>query len=378
MEFRDLKKQYQMNKANIDAGIQKVIDNACFIQGEQVKELEETLAKYIGVKHCISCANGTDALQLALMAWNIGRGDAVFVPDFTFFSSGEVVSAVGAVPVFVDVDENTYNISIHSLECMIKKTIDEGELTPKVIIAVDLFGQPAWYSEIKKIAEKYHLYILEDAAQGFGGAIEEVKTCAFGDISITSFFPAKPLGCYGDGGAIFTNNDEWSELLRSMRVHGKNTSKYDNVRIGMNSRLDTIQAAILLAKFPVFQKMELKSSQKIAELYTKKLKDLVKTPVVKEGYLSSWAQYTIQMSDRESRDRLQSYLKKHGIPSAIYYQKPMHRQKAFAPNIYDESDYVITNRLCDIVISLPFHPYMDEAQVEEITWRIREYLRLGC
>lgn len=376
MEFRDLKKQYQENKANIDAGIQKVIENTCFIQGEQVKELEETLAKYVGVKHCISCANGTDALQLALMAWNVGKGDAVFVPDFTFFSSGEVVSAVGAVPVFVDVDEDTYNISVHSLEGMIKKTIDEGALIPKAIIAVDLFGQPAWYSEIKKIAEKYHLYILEDAAQGFGGSIGETRACAFGDISTTSFFPAKPLGCYGDGGAIFTNNDEWSELLKSMRVHGKGTSKYDNVRIGMNSRLDTIQAAILLAKFPVFQEMELKNCQKIAALYTQELKDIVKTPVVKEGYLSSWAQYTIQMRDREERDGLQNYLKKYKIPSAVYYQKPMHLQKAFASNKYDESDYVVTDRLCDIVVSLPFHPYMDEAQVEEITLRIREYLKL--
>ena len=239
MEFRDLGKQYSNMKTQIDQGIQEVLNSTHFIQGSQVKELEKVLADYVGVKHCITCANGTDALQLALMAWNIGPGDAVFVPDFTFFSSGEVVSTVGATPIFVDVDMDTYNISIESLQKMIDKTIAEGKLNPKVIIAVDLFGQPAEYDAIRKISDKYQMFVLEDGAQGFGGRINDAKACSFGDIATTSFFPAKPLGCYGDGGAIFTDDDEWAALLQSLKVHGKGESKYDNVRIGMNSSLQS-------------------------------------------------------------------------------------------------------------------------------------------
>ena len=254
--------------------LQEIIENTNFIQGRQVAELEKQLAEYVGTKHCIACANGTDALQLALMTWDIGQGDAVFVPDFTFFSSGEVVSAVGAVPVFVDVEPDTCNIDMDSLEHMIEKTIEKGALTPKAIIAVDLFGQPADYVKIKKIAEKYQLLILEDAAQGFGGKIGEEKACSFGSIATTSFFPAKPLGCYGDGGAIFTSNDEWADLLKSYRIHGKGSSKYDNIRIGMNSRLDTLQASVLLAKFPVFAEKELIWEQEIAAWYTELLKGI--------------------------------------------------------------------------------------------------------
>lgn len=311
MEFRDLKKQYQYLKKDIDQGIAGVIEQTAFIQGKQVRELEEKLADYVGVKHCVSCGNGTDALQLALMAWNVGAGDAVLVPDFTFFSSGEVVSCVGAVPVFVDVDDRTFNMNCEHLEHMICKTLEEGRLTPKAIVAVDLFGQPAEFEKIRAIADKYKLKILEDAAQGFGGRIGQQKACSFGDIGTTSFFPAKPLGCYGDGGAVFTDNDEWAELLRSYRVHGKGSSKYDNIRIGMNSRLDTMQAAVLLAKLPVFTGKELEEEQKVAAWYTEGLKDIVKTPVILENFYSSWAQYTIQnqMEKREtgyrhiSRDR---------------------------------------------------------------------------
>ena len=329
MEFRDLKRQYQSLKSDIDLRMHEVIEQTNFIQGKQVVELEKQLADYTGVKHCVSCANGTDALQLALMAWNVGEKDAVFVPDFTFFSSGEVVSAVNAVPIFVDVEQDTYNVDCNSLESMIQKIIQEGKLQPKVIVTVDLFGQPADYSKIRKIADKYHLYILEDAAQGFGGRIGNKMVCSFGDISTTSFFPAKPLGCYGDGGAIFTDNDEWAELLKSYRVHGKGSSKYDNVRIGMNSRLDTLQAAILLAKLPAFSDKELEWMQDIAVKYTERLKNIVETPFIKEGFYSSWAQYTIQLSNKMVRDGLQVYLKEQGIPSAVYYQKPMHRQAAF-------------------------------------------------
>lgn len=375
MEFRDLKRQYQFFKKDMDINIQKVIENTNFIQGKQVAELEKILAEYVGVKNCVSCANGTDALQLALMAWGIGEGDAVFVPDFTFFSSGEVVSAVNATPVFVDVERDTYNIDCNSLEKMIQKVIEESKLTPKAVIAVDLFGQPADYAEIRRIAGQYHMHILEDAAQGFGGRIGENKAGSFGDIGTTSFFPAKPLGCYGDGGAIFTDDDAWAELIRSYRVHGKGSSKYDNVRIGMNSRLDTLQAAVLLTKFSVFIEKELAWEQDIAAAYTKHLEGVVKTPVIKDGFYSSWAQYTIQLSDKASRDGLQAHLKEQGIPSAVYYQKPMHRQTAFEQNYYDDRDYPVTNYLSDVVLSLPFHPYMEEEEILLVTGEIKKYLR---
>ncbi len=375
MEFRDLKRQYQYLKNKMDISVQEVIEKTNFIQGNQVSELETTLADYTGMKHCISCANGTDALQLALMAWNVGPGDAVFVPDFTFFSSGEVVAAVGAVPVFVDVEHDTYNMDCDSLERLVKKTAATGKLVPKVIISVDLFGQPADYKKLKMIASKYQMFVLEDAAQGFGGRIDKRPACTFGDISTTSFFPAKPFGCYGDGGAIFTNHDEWANLLRSYRVHGKGRSKYDNVRIGMNSRLDTLQAAVLLTKFPVFVEEELEWEQNIAKIYTEQLRDYVKTPSVKEGFYSSWAQYTIQLADKIMRDGLQMHLKEHGIPSAVYYPKPMHRQEAFCNNYYDDNDYPVTNRLSEVVLSLPFHPYMKEAEIKQVSEIIIEYVK---
>lgn len=374
MEFRDLGKQYTVMKKQIDAGIQAVLNSTHFIMGTQVNELEKTLAEYVGVKHCITCANGTDALQLALMAWNVGPGDAVFVPDFTFFSSGEVVSAVGATPIFVDVDTDTYNISVESLQRMIDQTIAAGKLKPKVIIAVDLFGQPAEYEAVRQIADKYQMYVLEDGAQGFGGRIKEAKACSFGDIATTSFFPAKPLGCYGDGGAVFTNNDEWADLLKSFRVHGKGESKYDNVRIGMNSRLDTIQAAVLLAKLPIFDEQELQEVNKLAEFYSDNLQGYVKVPVIKNGYFSSWAQYTIQLENQTVRDGLQQFLKDNGIPTAVYYQKPMHQQKAFQNQQYCDRDYENTIQLCKTVLSLPFHPYMSTEDAEMIVSKIKEYL----
>jgi dTDP-4-amino-4,6-dideoxygalactose transaminase len=374
MQFRDLKIQYDNIKSEVDSNIQFVIEQANFIEGSQVGDLETKLSEYVGIRNCITCANGTDALQLALHTWNVGIGDAVFVPDFTFFSSAEVVSAVGATPIFVDVYEDTFNICCSSLEYMIDKVLAEGKLKPKVIVAVDLFGQPADFVKIRKIADQYHLYILEDGAQGFGGEMEGKKACSFGDISTTSFFPAKPLGCYGDGGAIFTDNDEWASLIRSLKNHGKGSSKYDNVRIGMNSRLDTIQAAILLAKLPVFIEKELQYVQSIAEMYHEKLSNTVRVPVVKEGFFSSWAQYTIQLASKEIRDGLQLELSNNDIPSMIYYQKPMHRQEAFGSLDYNDKDYRITNQLCDTVLSLPFHPYLEERKVEILTNIIRKYV----
>lgn len=375
MEYRDLKKQYDALQEEINDSIFRVIKNANYISGKQVAELEHELEDYVGVKHCITCANGTDALLIALRAWNIGVNDAVFVPDFTFFSTGEVVADAGATPVFVDIDRDTFNMSPQSLEHSIKGVMEEGMLVPKAIIPVDLFGQPADYESIQSIAKKYNLKILEDGAQGFGGEIGEKKACSFGDISTTSFFPAKPLGCYGDGGAIFTNDDEAADLIRSLCIHGKGKNKYDNVRIGMNSRLDTMQAAILLVKLKAFRNYELNDINEVADRYTKMLSDIVKTPIVKAGYLSSWAQYTICMEDKEMRDGLQKYLKTQNIPSMIYYPKPMHLQTAFEniKCLYDEMP--VTSYICDRVLSLPMHPYLGFEEQEEIANEIKRYLK---
>ena len=349
----------------------EVAANCNFINGQQVKDLEQELAEYVGAKHCITCGNGTDALTMAMMAWGIKEGDAVFVPDFTFFSSGEIVSHAGAVPVFVDVDNDTFNISAEALEKAVESTIKTGELRPKAVVAVDLFGLPADFAAIRKIADRYGLLVLEDGAQGFGGSINEKKACSFGDISTTSFFPAKPLGCYGDGGAVFTDDDETAKLLESIRVHGKGEMKYDNVRIGLNSRLDTIQAAILSVKLRAFKEYELTDINKVADKYTEALSGIVKTPVIPEGFYSSWAQYTIQLDSRQTRDRLQEALKKEGIPSMVYYPKPMHRQEAFKENCYDDADFTNTVKLCETVLSLPMHPYLTDDDVKIVTDNVK-------
>jgi dTDP-4-amino-4,6-dideoxygalactose transaminase len=363
MPFRDLKAQYQALKPQIDKAIQTVLDEGQFIMGRQVHELEETLAEYVGVKHCITCANGTDALLMVLMAWDIKAGDAVFVPDFTFFATAEVVALVGATPVFVDVDEDTFNIDPVKLEAAVQRTIKEGLYQPRAIIPVDLFGLPANYPAIEKIAQKYNLLILEDGAQGFGGRIGERKACSFGYAATTSFFPAKPLGCYGDGGAIFTNDDNLAQELQSIRMHGKGSTRYDNVRIGLNSRLDTIQAAILQVKLRAFIDYELEQVNLIAGLYTKKLKDIVKTPIIPDGYYSSWAQYTILLENEKQRDTLQQKLKEQGIPTMIYYPKPMHKQIAFEDVASNINNLGTTEDLCNRVLSLPIHPYLEEKSI---------------
>ncbi|WP_411337985.1 DegT/DnrJ/EryC1/StrS family aminotransferase [Ruminococcus gauvreauii] len=375
MQFRDLKTQYQQLKPQIDAAIQEVLNDANFISGKQVNELEDQLSEYVGVKHCVTCANGTDALTLALMAWNIGPGDAVFVPDFTFFSSGEVVAGEGATPVFVDVCEDTFNISVSSLEHAIQEVLKEGKLTPRVILAVDLFGLPANYPELRKIADQYGLLILEDGAQGFGGEINGKRACSFGDISTTSFFPAKPLGCYGDGGAVFTDSDEIADKLRSIRVHGKGSSKYDNVRLGLNSRLDTLQAALLIPKLDAFRQYELEAVNKAAAKYSEMLQDMVTTPDIPEGFYSSWAQYTILLKNRTERDGLQVFLKEKGIPSMVYYMKPMHMQKAFH-GLRSYVDQKITEPLCDRVLSLPMHPYLTENDIEVVAKETISFLKV--
>lgn len=374
MQFRDLKQQYQMLKSDIDKVMMEVATNCNFINGQQVKDLEKELADYVGVKHCITCANGTDALTMAMMAWGIKAGDAVFVPDFTFFSSGEIVSYAGATPVFVDVDMDTFNILPESLEIAVKQVVADGKLTPKAVVAVDLFGLPADFDAIRKIADTYGLFVLEDGAQGFGGNIDGKMACSFGDISTTSFFPAKPLGCYGDGGAVFTDDDNTARLLDSIRVHGKGEMKYDNVRIGLNSRLDTIQAAILSVKLKAFRDYELVDINNAAVQYTAALASIVKTPVIPEGFYSSWAQYTIQLANKVARDNLQAALKEQGIPSMVYYPKPMHLQEAFNGSVVTIGMLDNTVKLCDTVLSLPVHPYLKDEDIEKVVEVIKKNL----
>lgn len=377
MEFRDLKKQYEVLKPQIDAAIADVVTSSHFISGPQVAALEKKLAAYVGVKHCITCGNGTDALTLALMAWNVGAGDAVFVPDFTFFSSGECPAYEGATPIFVDVDPHTYNMDPDELQQAIEQVRSEGNLTPKAVVAVDLFGQTADYDGILPLCKQYGLLLLEDGAQGFGGSLHGKRACSFGDIGTTSFFPAKPLGCYGDGGAIFTDNDEWAALIRSLAVHGKSgQDKYNNIRLGMNSRLDTLQAAVLDVKFEAFRTHELEDVNRAAAWYTETLQGSgLVLPEVRPGFVSSWAQYTVQLPQGTDRTAVQAELKEKGIPSMVYYAKPMHHQGAFANTRSAQADCPVTERLCETVLSLPLHPYMTEQQVQKISDAVRNALR---
>ncbi|GAB58348.1 DegT/DnrJ/EryC1/StrS family aminotransferase [Rheinheimera nanhaiensis] len=357
MQFIDLAAQYKHLKQRIDQRIQTVLDHGNYIMGPEVEELEIKLAEYVGVKHCISCANGTDALQLAMMVLDIKPGDAVFCPTFTFFATAEVVAYAGATPVFVDSDERTFNICPKDLERRIQQVIAEGKLTPRAIIAVDLFGLPANYLELEKIAAKYNLKLIEDAAQGFGGEINGKRAGSFGDMATTSFFPAKPLGCYGDGGAVFTNSDEYAALFRSYRVHGKGKDKYDNVRIGVNSRLDTLQAAILLEKLAEFPQ-ELVNRNRLAALYSTQLTGNYLKPHIPQGYTSSWAQYTL-VSD--NRDAIMASCKEQGVPTMIYYGTCMHQQTAFSALGYTDADFPTASKLAKQVFSIPMHPYMAEA-----------------
>lgn len=360
----------------MDKAILDVAASSAFVMGPKVKEMETAFAEYVGTKHCLACNSGTDALLLALKVWDVKPGDAVFVPSFTFFASAEVVAMQGATPVFVDVDENTYNIDVKDLELKIEQTLKKGDLIPRVVIAVDLFGLPADFKAIRKVTDKYGLYLLEDGAQGFGGELDGKKACGFGDISTTSFFPAKPVGCYGDGGALFTNNTEWFELADSIHVHGKGSDRYDNVRIGMNSRLDSIQAAILLVKLKAFEKYELDDINVVADRYTKLLDGVVKTPVVPEGFRSSWAQYTIQLPSEELRPKLQDALKAHDIPTAIYYPIGMHAQTAFKYLNPADNLCPVTERLSHTVLALPLHPYLTKDEQEMICDIIKKEVRI--
>lgn len=344
-------------RAEMDEALLSAARSGAYIMGPQVTELEQQLADYVGVKHCISCANGTDALRLALTALGIGPGDAVLVPDFTFFATAEAVAMVGAAPIFVDVKPETFNIDINDLA----KKLNHEVASVKAVIAVDLFGQPAEYPLLQSFCKDHGLLLVEDGAQGFGGSIHGRRACSFGDISTTSFFPAKPLGCYGDGGALFTDNDDYAALLRSLRVHGKGTDKYDNVRLGLNSRLDTLQAAVLQVKLRHFDE-ELEAVNRVARKYNELLQTIVKTPMVPVGYTSSWAQYTIQS---DHRDEIQARLKAAGIPSMVYYPRTMSRQTAFAH--LGQQPCPIADGLSQTVLSLPMHPYMTDEEIEMVS-----------
>jgi len=370
MEFIDLHLQYAHLKKDIDKNINEVIQSTSFIGGAKVKELEHQLKEFVGAKYCLTCANGTDALTLAMRALGVTKGDAVFVSDFTYFASAEVIALEGATPVFVDVDD-TYNMDAKSLEKAIQEVINEGHLKIKAIISVDLFGQPANYPAIRKIANKYGLKIVEDGAQGFGGNIKGKMVCSFGDISTTSFFPVKPLGCYGDGGAVFTDNEEYYNLMASLAVHGKGSDKYDNVRIGYNSRLDTLQAAILLPKLEALKNHELNDRDAVAMRYSIALKNRFVVPTILKGFRSSWAQYTLLAKNENERIEVMNRLKEAGIPTMVYYRVPMHLEKAFN----NEKLYVDCPKSDDFrkrAFSIPMYPYLDE---ETQNFIIKELLK---
>ena len=368
IQFIDLQAQRQRLGASLMAAVTAAVDDGKWIMGPQVRQLEEKLADFAGVKHALACANGTDALMLVLRAWNIGPGDAVFVPAFTFAASAEVVALVGASPVFVDVLEDTYNMDPASLEAAIALVKKAGRLTPRAVMPVDLFGQTADYRAIEPIVAREKLLMLCDAAQGFGARLGARVAGGIGDAASTSFFPAKPLGCYGDGGASFTNDDGLAELIRSIRVHGQGSDKYENVRIGVNSRLDTIQAAILLEKLKIFPE-EIEMREAVARRYNAGLgvSNKIRVPYVIEHAQSTWAQYTIQVPDR---DRLQADLKAKGVPTAVYYPIPLSLQKGYAH--FPSAPTPVSERLAKSVISLPMHPYLDAPTQDRIVEAVLE------
>ncbi len=365
MQFIDLHRQYEESQDRIRQRIDAVLQHKQFIQGPEVKELEERLASFTGRKYVKSCASGTDALTISLMALGVKQGDAVFVPSFTFFASAESITLVGGTPVFVDCRRDTFNMSPDSLREVISATKAAGELKPKGIVAVDLFGQPAEYEEICAIARENGLFVLEDGAQGFGGSILNKKACSFGDISATSFYPAKPLGCYGDGGAVFTDREDLAEAVDSIRNHGQGKDKYNNIRIGLNSRLDTIQAAVLLEKLNMFER-ELVLREQIARKYTEQLKDVIEVPVVLNGYSSSWAQYTLKAKNFEGRNGILQALNQNGIPTAVFYPTPIHRTAAFKDHLLRPQSLAVTEELSNRVFSVPMHPYLSDVEIDRI------------
>lgn len=373
MQFIDLHIQYYALKTKIDANIQAVLDSAQFIGGPFVRELEEQLAAFAGRKHCLTCANGTDALLAAFMALEIGPGDAVFCTDVTMVASVEPAKMLGVSIVFCDIDPRTYNIVPESLERQIKAVIAEGRLKPKAVIAVDIFGNPCDYDAIESICEKYGLSLVEDAAQSFGASYHGRRCGCFGRIATTSFFPAKPLGCYGDGGAIFTDDDELDKLCRSLCVHGKGPGgKYDNVRVGINSRLDEIQAAVLLPKLRALEEYELEARQRIAARYNSGFSGKLTTPYVADGCVPAYAQYVLLAENTLQRDRIMARLKECGIPTMVYYPKPQHTLPVFRAEPQYGEIFANANEYCARTFAVPMYPYLDRQKQQMVIDRILE------
>jgi dTDP-4-amino-4,6-dideoxygalactose transaminase len=370
--FIDVAAQRRRLGNAIDEATTRVLNHCQFLMGPEVAAFEMELAAFCGAKHALSCSSGTDALVMTLMAKGIGRGDAVFCPSFTFCATAEAVALVGATPVFVDVDPDTFNIDVASLKSAIG-TANAMGLKPKAVIPVDLFGLPADHDAVAEIADAEGLFILDDAAQGFGGSYKGRAVGTFGHATATSFFPAKPLGCYGDGGAVLTDDDELLGVLKSVRVHGGGSDKYDNVRLGLTARLDTIQAAVLIEKLKIFRE-EIEQRERIARRYSQALKDVATVPVAPDGYGSVWAQYTIRLAPGV-RDGLARTLQAEGIPTAIYYARPLHRQTAYRDFPVAEAGLPVSERLADEVISLPMHAYLDEATQDRIVDAVRRALR---
>lgn len=364
--FIDLQAQQKRIRPQLEKRILAVLDHGKYIMGPEVYELEARLAAFAGVKHCVSVANGTDALLMALMAHGVGPGDVVFTTTFTFFATAEVIALLGATPVFVDIDPQTFNICPRALESAVTDLANDksSTLIARGIIPVDLFGLPADYDAINAIARRFNLFVLEDAAQGLGGVYQGRPSGSLATVATTSFFPAKPLGGYGDGGAIFLSDDTIVETLRSIRVHGQGSDKYENVRIGMNGRLDTLQAAVLLPKLEIFPD-EIAARQRVAETYTRLLDKVpgITTPTIPDGYTSAWAQYSILLDKRE---RLQNALQTEGVPTAIYYPKPLHLQTAFAGLGYGTGDFLVAENVAGRILSLPMHPYLEERDIVRI------------
>lgn len=365
MNFIDLDTQYKKIKPTVLQKIEELLDSGKYIMGPPIFELEQTLSDYTNRKHCITVSSGTDALLMPLMAYGIGIGDAVFVPSFTFFATAEVVSFLGATPIFVEIEEDTFNIDPNDLIKKIEIVKSEGKLKPKMIVPVGLFGLVPNYDILNDIARDYNLLIMEDAAQSFGAEYGGVKSCKFGDVSATSFYPAKPLGAYGDGGAIFTDDDEIASIIKSIRVHGQGDDKYNNIRIGINGRLDTMQAVILNEKVKLLDE-ELIVRDKVANLY-KKFITKVKTPTVQDNFKSAWAQYSVLAESNTQRTEIMNRLKEHNIPTVIYYPKPLHLQTAFENLNYKNGDLPITESICQRVFSLPMHPYLEESDLKHIS-----------
>lgn len=365
MQFIDLKTQYQRLQVEIDAGIRRVLDHGAYIMGPEIGELEADLSTFCGARHSISCSSGTDALLLGLMACEVGPGDAVFTTPFTFFATAEVIALLGATPVFVDIDARTFNIDPNRLDEAVRQVASAGQLTPRGIIPVNLFGLPADYDEINAIATEHRLFVLEDTAQGFGGEYKGRKSGTLGELSATSFYPPKPLGCYGDGGAVFTSNDALAEKIRSIRVHGEGVDKYDNIRIGLNARMDSIQAAVLKSKLTVFAD-EIRQRQRVAQNYSNALAGLVETPHVPADCKSVWAQYSV-LSDH--RQAIRSALQASGIPTVVYYPVPCHLSAAFRNLGYHPGDMPVAENVSGRIFSLPMHPYIEDCfagQVAEV------------